>query len=69
MQNKPKVNMAKIDKIKPIHVFAQTGNLTITVCDFTRGNLPPYKGVSLIFLFVNCILYSRFTMRYIKFSI
>jgi predicted RNA-binding protein with PIN domain len=29
------------------------------VCDFTRGNLPPYKGVSLIFLFVNCMLCSQ----------
>ncbi len=32
-------------KIKPIHVFARAGNLTIIVYDFTRGNLPPYKGV------------------------
>jgi hypothetical protein len=42
MQNKAKVNMSKI---KPIHVFARAGSLTITVYDFTRGNLPPYKGV------------------------
>jgi len=42
MQNKAKVKMGKI---KPIHVFARAGSLTITVCDFTRGNLSPYKGV------------------------
>ena len=45
MQNKPKVNMDKIGKIKPIHVFARKRNLTMTVYDFTRGYLPPYKGV------------------------
>ncbi len=44
MQNKPKVKMAKIDKIRPTHVFARERSLTITVYDFTRGNLSPYKG-------------------------
>jgi hypothetical protein len=45
MQNKAKVNMGKISKIKPTHVFARERSLTITVYDFARGNLPPYKGV------------------------
>jgi hypothetical protein len=44
MQNKPKVNMGNIDKIRPVHVFARAGNLAITIYDFTRGNLSPYKG-------------------------
>ncbi len=44
MQNKAKVKIGGIDKITPIHVFARAGTLTITVYDFTRGNLPPYKG-------------------------
>ena len=69
MQNKPKVKRGNIDKIRPVHVFARAGSLTITIYDFTRGNLPPYKGVSLIFLFVNCILCSQFTMQLIKLSI
>jgi hypothetical protein len=42
MQNKAKVKMGKI---KPIHVFARARSLTMIVYDFTRGNLPPYKGV------------------------
>jgi hypothetical protein len=44
MQNKAKVKIGKIDKTRPVHVFARAGNLTIIVYDFTRGNLPPYKG-------------------------
>jgi hypothetical protein len=44
MQNKPKVNMAKIDKTRSVHVFARERILTITVYDFTRENLSPYKG-------------------------
>jgi hypothetical protein len=44
MQNKAKYKIGIIGKIRPVHVFARTGNLTITVYDFTRGNLSPYKG-------------------------
>jgi hypothetical protein len=42
MQNKAKV---KIGKIRPVHVFAWAEGLAITIYDFTRGNLSPYKGV------------------------